>query len=433
MCSNRNQMDITDRFVIETGLAVGKSFRAIAKDLDRHPNTIAREVRNNRTHSPNTSFMQNNCRYLRTCSEKNLCANCDSTRFCKTCIRTKCFEVCPRYVVERCPALDHPPYVCNHCIRRMKCEKDKFFYNAHFADRMSIERRSSSRSGLRIRDDELEALDEFVSSRIRLGQPLSHIFAEHGEQLPITLRSMYNYIDSGKMTIKNIDLRRKVKYRRRRKKKDMTPLKHSCREGRTYADFNDHIAACPWKRIVQMDTVRGSREKSKVILTMLFVDTNVMLMFLLPDGRAQSVVEVFDDLYLKLGLNRFRNLFPVILTDNGSEFKSADELEYYRPGEKRCRVFYCDPLASWQKGELEKNHEYIRYIIPKGKDFNDLTDADMTLMMNHINSTKRLGLGKRCPYDLIGHDDEDFQVLMHELKLDIIPPDDVQLTPSLIK
>ena len=59
----------------------------------------------------------------------------------------------------------------------------------------------------------------------------------------------------------------------------------------------------------------------------------------------------------------FKSLFTVILTDNGPEFRMTDYLEYAPyTGEQRCRVFYCDPMASWQKAEIEKNHEYIRYV-----------------------------------------------------------------------
>jgi transposase, IS30 family len=49
-------------------------------------------------------------------------------------------------------------------------------------------------------------------------------------------------------------------------------------------------------------------------------------------------------------------------------------------------------MASYQKLHIEKNHEYIRYIIPKGISFNNLTQEDITLIINHINSTARASL-----------------------------------------
>ena len=61
---NQTQMDITDRIVIEVGLYVGRSFKEIASDLDRHPATIAREIKNNRTFIPGDFPFGNDCIYL---------------------------------------------------------------------------------------------------------------------------------------------------------------------------------------------------------------------------------------------------------------------------------------------------------------------------------------------------------------------------------
>ena len=68
-------------------------------------------------------------------------------------------------------------------------------------------------------------------------------------------------------------------------------------------------------------------------------------------------------------------------------------------GEKICSLFYCDPSYSWQKGSIEKNHEYIRYILPKGTSFSSLTQEDCYLIASHINSIPRLSLNNNSPYD----------------------------------
>ena len=62
---------------------------------------------------------------------------------------------------------------------------------------------------------------------------------------------------------------------------------------------------------------------------------------------------MFDYLEAGLRIDVFRRLFPVILTDNGSEFKKVDELEL-TPDEDgfliyRTSLYYCDPMALWQK------------------------------------------------------------------------------------
>ncbi len=165
-------------------------------------------------------------------------------------------------------------------------------------------------------------------------------------------------------------------------------------------------------RVVEMDTVIGKRKCNNRLLTMLLRKNDVMLLFLIPDGRAESVERVFNWLEAALGTERFRRLFPVILTDNGSEFKSVESLETSINYEYRTRIFYCDPMASWQKGALEKNHEFIRYVLPKGESMADYTQDDITLLMNHINSIKRDKLGGRSPYELLDTEDEDIEALM---------------------
>ena len=157
----------------------------------------------------------------------------------------------------------------------------------------------------------------------------------------------------------------------------------------------------------------------------------VMLLFLLPDGTAASVKRVFDYLERGLGLECFKRLFPVFLTDNGSEFMKVDELELTEDYEYRTKVFFCDPMASWQKAHIEKNHEYIRYVTPKGKTLTPYTQEDMTLLMNHINSTRRNSLGGKSPYELVDENDEDMHALFSLLKMDLIPPDEVHLKPDL--
>lgn len=168
-------------------------------------------------------------------------------------------------------------------------------------------------------------------------------------------------------------------------------------------------------------------------MTLLFRSSSFMLIFLLPACTQAAVKDVFDQLYEGLGPVVFRRTFRIILTDNGPEFKDPWSIERAPNGERRTRVFYCDPYHSNQKGRLEKNHEFIRYILPKGTNFSFLTRKKVTAMMNHINSTKRLGIGNRSPYELVDPADAHMQLLMQELKMDIIPPDDVRLMPDLIK
>ena len=432
------QMDLTDRVAIETGLCRGETFREIAERIRRHPKTVAHEVLGNRTHISAAYFHGIDCRRAKSCNKKGLCGTTTDTchRPCTHCREYDCRTLCSAYESMACHKPDSPPYVCNTCKDRRLCIKDKYIYSAMHADAAVKRRRSDSRKGIRLKAEEKEFVDELVTRLVKKGQPLTHIYAEHEAEMPMSLRSLYNYIDAGELTIRNIDLRRKTGYKPRKKKngkesaKDLGFADQRYREGRTYEDYEKYLKKTSLD-VVEMDTVNGIRERGKRLLTMIFLKNSVMLLFLLPDGTAASVKRVFDYLERSLGLERFKRLFPIFLTDNGSEFKRVDDLELTEDYEYRTKVFYCDPMASWQKAHIEKNHEYIRYVTPKGKTLTPYTQEDMTLLMNHINSTRRRSLGGKAPYELVDENDEDMHALFSLLKMDLIPPDEVHLKPDL--
>ncbi len=432
------QMDLTDRLAIETGLCRGESFKRIAKRLGRHPSTIAHEVLENRTHINATYHAGKDCKHVKQCTAKHLCDKSEDTcsRNCKHCKEYDCTKICRRYESMACHKPERHPYVCNTCKKRKLCIKDKYVYSAPYADAAVRRRRSESRQGIRLKDEQKEFVDELVTRLVKKGQPLTHIYAEHEAEMPMSLRSLYNYIDAGELTIRNIDLRRKTGYKQRRKSaKGVSPVSKGFadkryREGRTYEDY-ENLMKHSVSGVVEMDTVNGIRERGKRLLTMIFRDNSIMLMFLMPDGKAESVKRVFDFLERGLGVERFHRLFPIILTDNGSEFRRNADLEFTEDFTPRTKIYYCNPMASWQKPHIEKNHEYIRYVIPRGKSLNPYTQEDITLLMNHINSTRRMRLGNKAPYELIKEDDEDMWALFKLLKMDLIPPDEVHLMPDL--
>ena len=432
------QMDLTDRVAIETGLCRGESFTEIASKIQRHPNTVAHEVIVNRTHIHAAYYKGNDCRRAKSCNRKGMCEVTTDIchKPCVLCHEHDCRTLCDRYESLACHKPDNPPYVCNTCKERRLCIKDKYIYSAMHADAAVKRRRSDSRKGIRLKAEEKAFVDELVTRLVRKGQPLTHIYAEHQDEMPMSLRSLYNYIDAGELTIRNIDLRRKTGYKPRKKKNGKEPVRElgfanqRYRKGRTYEDYEKYVKETGLS-VVEMDTVKGVLQRGKRLLTMIFLKNSVMLLFLIPDGTAASVKRVFDYLERGLGLECFKRLFPIFLTDNGSEFMKVNELELTEDYEYRTKVFYCDPMASWQKAHIEKNHEYIRYVTPRGKSFNPYTQEDIALLMNHINSTRRRSLGGKAPYELVDEHDEDMHALFSLLKMDLIPPDEVHLKPDL--
>ena len=173
----------------------------------------------------------------------------------------------------------------------------------------------------------------------------------------------------------------------------------ACRIDRDYACFQQYMKEHPDTPVIELDSVEGIKG-GKVLLTVHFVKCEMMLAFLREHNTAQSVIDVFDALYDGLGQASFCKIFRLLLADNGSEFSDPKKIEFDKAGNRRTILFYCDPSAPFQKGSAERNHEFIRSFIPKGKDIGRYTQTDITLMMNHINSYARESLGDKCPYEV---------------------------------
>ena len=155
-----------------------------------------------------------------------------------------------------------------------------------------------------------------------------------------------------------------------------------------------------------------------------------MLIYLLEHKNMECVEKAFKDLRGRLGLKLYKKLFEVILTDNGSEFFNPMSIEKEKE-EVVSHVFYCDPGASWQKGAIEKNHEYIRYILPKGRSFDELSEEKVNKIKSHINSVSRDSLEGRTPYDIV--EPIISKEILLKLGIERINADDVNLSPKLLK
>lgn len=280
--------------------------------------------------------------------------------------------------------------------------------------------------------DELEELNDLISPLIKKGQPLSHIFAVHADEIPVCRRTLYNYLDQRVFTARNIDLPRRVRYKRRKKRAEprMRNIEQIYRSKRTFVDFEKYTSAFPDLDVVEMDTVKGGVAAGKCLLTLLFRSCSFMIIILLPSCTQKCVIDAINNLCNMIGIRTFKRYFPIILTDNGSEFKNPWDIEKSETGIPRTKVFYCDPYVSNQKGRLEKNHEYIRYVIPKGRSMHKYTQEDINLLASHINSTARDSLNGATPFDLAEILlDKKIPVLTGQFK---VSPDDVLLKPALL-
>ena len=437
--ANYKHMSLDDRIEIQRGLKERKSFAEIGASIGRDGSTISKEIRGHLIikETGTRSRPYNPCAKRKNClHEGDLCGELcikayswHNSKYC--CICEDCFKRCKEFKEETCKALSKPPYVCNGCKEVRSCTLKKKVYDAKEAQKEYESVRSESRQGINLTPEELRRVDDIVSPLIRQGQSIHHICANNAGSIMLDERTIYNYIDAGLLSVGNIDLPRKVVYRKRKGKKPIRVDKQ-CHVGRTYEDFLKFKEENPDVAVVEMDSVESSRDSSKVLLTLHFCSCNLMLAYLRDANTARSVTDIFNNLQKKLGIELFQRLFPVILNDRGSEFTDPVSIECdLSTGELRTRIFYCDPGRSDQKGSIEVTHEFVRRILPKGTSFEFLSQEKVDLMMDHINSYKRKKLNDQCPLQLFsflyGAD------VLETLNSHLIDPSEITLKPELLK
>lgn len=396
-------MTLSDRIKIEEELNKESSAKLIAHLINKDPTTVSKEVKNRRIETK-ANYYGSSKEYM---DELPLCD------------RQKRF-----------------PHVCNGCpvgVRR-NCRKLKFYYRAEDAHKEYVYDLSDSRIGYDITVEELNLLDNLISPLIRKGQSLYHIKASNQEEIGLSVRSLYRYVDDGLFEVANIDLPKKVVYKPRKKKK-VSRLPPEAKKDIMFSDFIEFVSHNDVKEIVQVDIVEGKKTDSKCLLTLYFTSTKLMLIRLLPRKSAKLVVAVFDRLELNLkSFDAFRKLFQVVLFDNGPEFSNITGMKrsvYQNIDEDRMNIFFCNPGKPYQKGGLEKNHVHIRSILPKRRSFKNLDSKKVHLIESHINSYLRKSLKGKSPYQAfrLKYGDEICQLL----KLIEINSNDIILKPSLIK
>lgn len=422
-----------ERMEVENGLFNEKSFGEIAKELGKDRSTISREVRKHSVieRSGYGTNGYNACSHRDECTKVHVCSgNCSrqSLKYCKMC--SCCNDNCPEFEEQICVTRFKPPYVCNACHERNRCTLEKTVYSAVKAHAKAQAHISESRKGVMTTEQELNRLNAFVTPLILKGLSIHQIYVNYADTLMCSEKTLYNYVDHGFFDARNIDLPRKVRYRPRKKEQEFK-VDRGCYVGRNYVDYQQFLLKHPDAHTVQMDSVIGT-VGGKVLLTLHFPDAGFMMAFLRDANTSQSVIDVFDCLYRKLGRKLFEKLFPVILTDRGSEFSNPRMIEA-EPGcgIRRTNVFFCDASSPYQKGSIEVNHELIRRILPKGSSFDRLTQADVDHMMNHINSYRRAKLGDKTPFEAFEfyYGKEALEILGYST----VDPSAVVMTPKLLK
>lgn len=388
-----------ERQEIERGLKASDSIRSIAAALGRSPSTVSREVRANRVPASPS-------------------------------VRQR-----PRegWAEPTCPRLARAPWVCDGCPRAGgACGHAKWAYRAGDASLLSAARRSESRMGIDMEPE--RAREALAAVSDGLGRGLSPYAVSRGmpEECRVSPGTIYGWVERGYAGTCNLRLPRKVRYKPRKKGAAKGPRRPEGRSYRAFCELPEEERARAW----EMDEVKGYAGDRQRLLTLYSRPAKLQLALLADGGSSAAARGALSALAGAAPAAFARAFGGPVLTDNGAEFSDWDGLGAIfgeREGEPP-RLYYCDPLASGQKGACEKNHVELRRVLGKGLfSFDLLVPADVALVMSHVNSAPRPSLMGLSPIQMfraaLGADAD---AILDALGVEQVPPGRLLLRPELI-
>lgn len=423
MSSNNKNLHLTvqERIIIEKGIENGSTKAAIALTIGKDKSTVGKEIKKHRELVHKSSY-KINCANMKNCSHNHVCDNCAD------------------FKPFTCNRRDRSPGACNGCSKYTYCRYDKYRYKADFSHKKYREDLVDSRTGINMSYEECKAMADIIVPLIKAGHSPYHIVTNHPE-LNISEKTLYNYIENGifrEFGLLDIDLRIKTKkkitkkasnkYKKREDKKYLN--------GRTYDDFINYTAENKNLSVVEMDTVYNNGSTGPFMQTFKFLDYSFMFIVYQEEKTAKSMVEGVDLLEKILGEDLFSEEVAIIKTDRGSEFCDAEGFEKEENESRRTRIFYCDPMASGQKGSLENNHKEIRYICPKENDLKDLglnSQEKANLIVSHINSQSKKHLKGKSPLEVMEFMNPALYQKFKDFGIERINKDNIVLKPYLLK
>ena len=266
------RLDRAERAAIERGLDKNRSAREMARDLGRSQSSVADEVRRNRTVSRGPA-------------------------------KGERVESVPE---GACARLKGWPHVCNgcnkrryHCGRPFRCE-----YSAARAQGLADGTLSDSRRGVDRSEGEFERIAAAIRADLARGLSPAQISAGRSREFRAAPSTIYRWIDRGYAGMSNMELRRKVGYKERRKG---APRPTSHGPERSFAAFSA-LPEAAREAACEMDTVIGSSSDRQCVLTLYLRCCRAQVLLLLPERSSSAVAAALDMLETAVGGAAFQRM-----------------------------------------------------------------------------------------------------------------------------
>ena len=203
----------------------------------------------------------------------------------------------------------------------------------------------------------------------------------------VSAKALYNYIDLGLLTVRNIDLPMKTKWNTKTKR----VRKHRRILGRSIAERPSEIDSREEFGHWQIDTVEGKKSDDNALLTLVERKTRNYYAIKIDDQDHDSVDYAVRQLQQSFG-ELFPQVFKTITSDNGSEFSNL------AMGLKDVtEVYFARPYASYERGSNERHNGLLRRYIPKGKAISDYSRQAIKRIYQMLNNLPRKILDYQQP------------------------------------
>lgn len=259
-------------------------------------------------------------------------------------------------------------------------------YRPKQAQQMAAERRQE-KVKLRISKETLELVDNLLHEDWSPEQISGWLAVE--KNLQISHERIYQHVARDKEL--GGSLRLHLRCRKKRRKRYGSADRRGQIKNRTPIDKRPDIVE-KRSRIGdwEADTVTGRRGGS-VLVTLVERKSRFSVIALSPDKRADSVAQA-----LVQSLLPYKDQIHTLTCDNGKEF--AFHQEFSTALQAEC--FFAHPYQAWQRGLNENTNGLIRQYLPKGTHFDALTQQDINLIMEKLNSRPRKSLSFNTPKKL---------------------------------
>jgi len=206
---------------------------------------------------------------------------------------------------------------------------------------------------------------------------------------PLSKDTIYSYIyNNHPELIKKFFRRKGKKYQHKRKEKYQLDNRRMI--NKRPQSIGRRTTLGHW----ESDTVVGKRKTrtKKCILTHVERKSGYLIARVLPNSQAQSVVVATLEDFLKLPKYKRKTM----TFDNGREFAYHNDIER----EMKTTIYFAHPYCSWERWTNENTNWLLRQFLPKGTDFETLTEEELQKYVTLINNRPRERLKYFTPHEV---------------------------------